>query len=206
MSGPWLISYIALWAIVLVQGALIFILLRQLGVIYLGTAQGIANDGLTPGTRAPDFALPGLNGQLVSLEAFRGSPLLLVFGSPTCTPCKGLIPDLNVFARERERDLQVLFLSRGEVEATQRFVSEHEVQVPVATHPDEELMEQYQARVTPFAFLIDEDGVVRAKGLANNRSHLDMLLDMAAGKHPHNHNGKNGASRDARSITEEAAR
>lgn len=204
MSGPWLISYIALWAVVLVQGAVIFVLLRQLGVIYLGTAQGVANDGLAPGESAPAFALPGLDGELVTLEALSGLPLLLVFGSPTCAPCKGLIPDLNVFAKERERDMRVLFLSRGEVDATQRFASENDVQVPVATHPDEKLPEQYKARVTPFAFIIDAEGVVRAKGLANNREHLDMLMDMAAGKHPHGHNGKNGASTDIRPAAEEA--
>ncbi|MEX0786026.1 MAG: TlpA disulfide reductase family protein, partial [Dehalococcoidia bacterium] len=193
-------------AVVLVQGAVIFVLLRQLGVIYLGTAQGVANDGLAPGERAPAFSLPGIDGELVSLEALRGLPLLLVFGSPTCAPCKGLIPDLNVFAEERASDLRVLFLSRGEVEATQRFASENDLQVPVATHPDEQLPEQYKARVTPFAFVIDAEGVVRAKGLANNREHLDMLMDIAASKHPHSTNGANGANAETRSTAEEARR
>lgn len=179
MSGAWLVSYIVLWGVVLFQGAVIFLLMRQLGMMYLGTAQGVARDGLAAGQRAPSFALPAVAGSTVSLEDFRGTPLLLVFGSPGCGPCRNLIPDLNVFARERAQELRTLFLSRGDLEETSRFVQEVGVEVPVAVHPDESLPEQYKARVTPFAFLIDGEGIVRAKGLANNRSHLEMLVTVA---------------------------
>lgn len=204
MSGPWLVSYIALWAVVLFQGVVIFLLLRQLGVIYLGTAQGVARDGLALGQRAPDFTLPDLDGRPTALANFRGRPLLLVFGSATCAPCRTLIPDLNVFARERRDGLRALFLCRGGAEEARRFANELDVQVPVAVHPDEQLPDQYKTRVTPFAFLIDGDGVIRAKGLANNREHLELLLRMArehtdetAGP------GRNGASVEDQAVAQE---
>jgi methylamine dehydrogenase accessory protein MauD len=179
MSGPWLISYIVLWGIVFVQGAVIFLLLRQLGMMYLGTAQGVARDGLAPGTPAPDFAVQALDGRGLSLADFRGLPLFVIFGSPTCGPCKALIPDLNVFAQEYASDLRVLFLSRGELEPAQRFAEENAIEVPVAVHPDESLPDKFKVRVTPFAHVIDAEGIVQAKGLANNRQHLDMLLSAA---------------------------
>lgn len=177
MSGIWLGSYIALWAVVLFQGAVIFMLLRQLGIIYLGTAQGVARDGLSAGARAPDFTLPDLDGRTVTLGDFRGLPLLLVFGSASCAPCRSLMPDLNAIADERREAVRVLFLCRGGADEARRFARETDVRVPVAVHPDEELPDQYRARVTPFAFLIDAEGIVRGKGLANNRAHLEMLLD-----------------------------
>ncbi len=179
MSGPWLVSYVVLWGLVLLQGAVILVLLRQLGLMYLGSAQGVARDGLAPGERAPEFTLPDLTGRLVSLADFRGRPLLLIFGSTACAPCRGLIPDLNVFARERAAELQALYLSRGELEETRRFIDELDVRVPVAIHTDHELPDKYKARVTPFAFVIDGEGIVRAKGLANNGDHLEQLLRMA---------------------------
>lgn len=44
--------------------------------------------GLVPGTQAPEFTLPSLPGQTVSLASFRGRPLILVFYpadfSPDC--------------------------------------------------------------------------------------------------------------------------
>lgn len=180
MSGAWLASYIALWAIVLFQGAVIFVLLRQLGVIYLGTAQGVANDGLAIGKAAPDFSLTQLDGLSVSLGSFKARPLVLIFGSPTCAPCRGLIPDLNAFARDRADELGVLFLSRGDEESARRLADELSIEVPVASHPDEKLPDAYEARVTPFGFLVDKQGVIRAKGLANNREHLELLLRSGA--------------------------
>jgi methylamine dehydrogenase accessory protein MauD len=205
MSGPWLASYIVLWAVVLFQGGLIFLLLRQMGVMYLGTGQGVARDGLAPGQRAPDFTLPDVAGATVSLADFQGLPLLLVFGSPNCAPCKLLIPDLNVFAHERREELRVLFLSRGALEDTRQFVSEAGAEVPVATHPDDELSDKYKARVTPFAFLIDGEGVIRAKGLANNREHLEMLLRAASEEPPDGEKtvGRNGRTTEGRELTED---
>ena len=179
MSGPWLVSYVVLWGLVLFQGAVIFVLLRQLGLMYMGTAQGVSRDGLAAGERAPEFTLPDPAGRPVSLAGFAGRPLLLVFGSTTCAPCRGLIPDLNAFARERAAELQVLYLSRGEADETRLFIEELDVRVPVAVHPDMALPDQYKARVTPFAFVIDGEGIVRAKGLSNNRDHLEGLLRVA---------------------------
>ena len=179
MSGVWLASYIVLWGVVLFQGLVIFVLLRQLGIMYLGSAPGVNRDGITPGERAPEFTLPDPAGRPVSLADFRGRALLLVFGSTTCTPCRGLIPDLNAVARERAAELQALYLSRGEAAETRRFIEELDVRVPVAVHADMALPDQYRARVTPFAFVIDAEGIVRAKGLANNRAHLEALLRLA---------------------------
>ena len=196
MSGAWLASYVVLWAVVLFQGVVIFVVLRQLGIIYLGTAQGVARDGIAAGQRAPDFTLPDLAGRLVSLADFRGRSLLLVFGSTSCAPCRGLVPDLNELARTREADLSALFLIRGELAEVRRFVDELDVQVPVALHSDEELPEKYKARVTPFAFVIDGEGIVRAKGLANNREHLDMLLRMAQDENK----GRGRASRNGVAV------
>ena len=201
MSGPWLASYIALWAVVLFQGFAIFVLLRQLGLMYLGTAQGVARDGIAAGERAPDFTVTGLDGAQLSLAALLGRPLLLVFGSPSCGPCKGLIPDLNVFARERRDELGVLLLSRGTVEDSRSFAEATGAQVPVAVHPDESLPDRYKTRVTPFAFLIDAEGIVRAKGLANNREHLEMLVQMA--RRDDNAAGRNGAGGSRAPVTGE---
>lgn len=179
MSGIWLITYIVLWGIVLFQGLVIFVLMRQLGIIYLGTAQGVARDGIAAGQRAPDFALPDLSGTVRTLADYHGRSLLLVFGSTSCAPCRGLVPDLNVFAKQHADDIDALFAIRGTPNEAQRFVDDLGLQVPVGVFNDEELPEKYKARVTPFAFLIDGDAVVRAKGLSNNMSHLDMLLKAA---------------------------
>jgi methylamine dehydrogenase accessory protein MauD len=207
MSGAWLASYVVLWGIVLFQGLVIFVLMRQLGIIYLGTAQGVGRDGIPAGQRAPDFTLPDLAGSLRSLADFRGRLLLLVFGSTSCAPCRGLVPDLNAFAQAHAAELDALFAIRGTPNETQRFVEELGIEVPIGIYNDEELPEKYKARVTPFAFVIDGEGIVRSKGLANNRAHLDMLLK-AANDELKSHRGakRNGVAIVDASLAEETRR
>ena len=40
----------------------------------------------------PDFQLPDLSGQVHRRRAYRGRPVLLLFGSPQCVPCRRWLP------------------------------------------------------------------------------------------------------------------
>ena len=44
MEGIWLVSFIVLWLVVIVEGVLIVLLYRQLGIMYLGSAEGVAQN------------------------------------------------------------------------------------------------------------------------------------------------------------------
>ncbi|MBV9596128.1 MAG: redoxin domain-containing protein, partial [Chloroflexi bacterium] len=54
----------------------------------------IEREGLKAGTPAPTFSLPDVHGNTVSLEAYRGRKVLLVFTDPHCGPCDQLAPEL----------------------------------------------------------------------------------------------------------------
>src|SRR5690348_11707219 len=58
--------------------------------------------GLAIGTIAPRFTLSDLQGTHVSLDQFRGRPLLLVFFNPTCGFCLQLMPRLAELPAEPE--------------------------------------------------------------------------------------------------------
>ena len=49
-------------------------------------------------------------------------------------------------------------------------------------------MDRYRVRVTPFMFLLDENGVIRSKGLVNTKGGLDLYYkeykDFKSGKRP----------------------
>src|SRR6266849_1076622 len=72
MSGWWLASYILLWATVLFLAFLLLGALRTQGLygwrleqLELITPSGQGRGGLKPGTKAPDFILPNINGSEV---------------------------------------------------------------------------------------------------------------------------------------------
>jgi peroxiredoxin len=131
------------------------------------TASRLTRDGLKAGTPAPVFRLPRLDEGELSLEAYRGRRVLLVFSDPECVPCDQLLPQLERLHRER-RDLQVLMVGRRDVEANREKVAQLGLTFPVALQKSWEVSLQYGIFATPVAYLIDEDGAIAtdvAKGV-----------------------------------------
>lgn len=119
----------------------------------------LVRDGLRPGSPAPLFTLPDLEGRPVSLEAYRGSRVLLVFSDPECGPCDELAPELARFERKhRGRGLAVLMVSRGDAGVNRRKAQAHGLEFPVLLQERWKLSLEYGIFATPAAFLIGEDG------------------------------------------------
>lgn len=53
---------------------------------------------IAPGTPAPDFALPAINGDTVKLSDFKGKYVLLVFWASWCPDCRAEVPELKEMA------------------------------------------------------------------------------------------------------------
>ncbi|MDQ3928734.1 MAG: TlpA family protein disulfide reductase [Chloroflexota bacterium] len=177
MEGIWLVSYIVLWLVVLVLLVLVILLYRQLGIMYLGSAEGVSRDGLDLGAQAPDFALTDQYGNLQRPADYRGRPLLLLFGSPNCGPCKVLLPELHAWASDHPH-VGVLWLNLASREENLRYAKEMGATLPMPAHtPADGVVEHFKVRVTPFLFFLDEQGIVRAKGLANSREALDLYYN-----------------------------
>lgn len=186
MEGIWLVSYIVLWLIVVVLILLVLLLYRQLGIMYLGSAEGVSRDGLDRGKTAPDFSLTDQYGNVQKLGNLKGKPAVVLFGSPHCSPCRILLPQLNEWARAHP-EVGVVWLNAASPEESLKFVSDTGAEIPVAPYsPQENLMDKYRVRVTPFMFFLDENGVIRAKGLVNTKAGVDLYYkeykDFKAGK------------------------
>src|SRR5947209_10945002 len=102
MNLFWLISSLALWALVLFLGFLLLGTLRALGLLRwrleqleATTPSRLGRSGLKPGKKAPDFTLPSVAGPEVALHDFAGRPVLLVFTQTGCGPCHTIMPELN---------------------------------------------------------------------------------------------------------------
>lgn len=121
----------------------------------------IVRDGLKAGTRAPDFTLPGLDGTELSLQAYRGKPVLLVFSDPSCGPCRELAPKLEDLHRRRA-DLQMIMISRGDVESNRCEIKEFDLTFPVVIQRHWEVSRAYGMFATPIGYLVDEDGILVA--------------------------------------------
>jgi len=189
---------VSLWAVVLFLGFLLFGTLRSLGLLSwrleqleATTPKRLGRDGLKPGKKAPDFTLPSVDGNDVSLHHFAGRKVLLVFVQSGCSPCKAVVPELNCLERG---DTQVLVVNNGDPEATRKWSAEVGARFPVLSQEKFSISKQYEVFATPFAFLIDEKGVIASKGIINNRQHIRYVL---SGKRVSENNGHGEAETDA---------
>lgn len=154
MTGIWIVSYVLLWATVLVLGFSVIALLRQIGVLHTR----IAPMGIHFAGEGPD-----LDSKAPSLKSvdYRSSPFtLLAFTSPTCEICATLKPALLRMAK-----------SYGEVDLT---IIDHET--------DGSTFKDFRVRSTPYLVAIDSEGIVRSRGVANTLDQAEeMLAEVMAG-------------------------
>lgn len=168
----------ALWVVVLALCAVIWVMLRQIGVLYERISpMGALMDSAGPAVGEPSatFALPSLTGgDLVVGGAGRAQ--LVFFLSPTCPVCKQLLPVLASIRTEEKAWLDVILASDGDEPKHREFVRKQKLSgFPYVLSAD--LGMAYRVQRLPFAVLTDRQGVVRAKGLVNNREQLESLFN-----------------------------
>jgi methylamine dehydrogenase accessory protein MauD len=181
MSQALVISQVVLWLLMLVMAGLQLALLRQIGVLHERIAPMGAltiDKGPKEGATAPIFELNDLRGQSVTIggPGERGRGTLLFFLSPTCPVCKKMLPILKSLSTSEESSLRIVLASDGEREEHERFVAAQNLG-EFSFVLSQELGMTYRVAKLPYAVLIDEAGVVRAKGLINTREHLESLLE-----------------------------
>jgi len=155
--------------------------LRQLGLfqLRLGDDPGalITDSGLDRGAVAPDFtALDSESGELVSLSDLAAVPRMLVFASPGCLSCRELIPGLNE-VRKTRGDFDFLVVCRGDLESCQAFGRMNRLEAPMVVDTTGQIEKDYLVTLTPFAYLIDHEGRVVIRGIANDWRQLESLLE-----------------------------
>jgi peroxiredoxin len=142
--------------------------------------KGAMGIGLPIGTPAPEFELPAITGEKISLQSLRseGKDILLVFTSPFCDPCRALAPNLVRWTREMNGVPNVVLLSRGT--AQDNLAKLKEVgNSRVLLQPDFAVAEAYDVNSTPSAVLVGADGLIRSE-LAVGGMAIKQLLSSAA--------------------------
>ena len=175
------VSVIVLWIVVLCLLAVVLALTRQLGVLHERIAPVGAlmlNRGLAVGEPAPAIDVVDLHGANLRVGAPRtdGKSTLLLFVSPTCPVCKSLLPIVKSSGRDERDWLDIILASDGDTDEHRDYVRANGLGgIPyVLSAP---LGMTFQVSRLPFAALLDEAGVLRARGLINSREHLESLFE-----------------------------
>jgi len=117
------------------------------------------------GALAPAFELQNENGEMVSLDQYRGKLVFLNFWATWCAPCVDEIPDMMALNSQFEgRPFQMLAISVDtDWQMVNDFYAEHGFDLPTLLDPGRQVASDYRATGYPETFLIDGDGVIARK-------------------------------------------
>ncbi len=213
MTTYLLVSNIVLSVVALLVGFLLLGTLRALGLLTwrldqleLTRPSRPGREGLKLGTKAPDFTLPSVaNGEL-ALHDFAGRKVLLVFTQSGCGPCAAIVPELNRVHDDGEH--QVLVVNNGDPETTRKWAAETTARFPVLAQDKFSLSKRYEVFATPFAFLLDEQGIITSKGIVGSRQYLTFVLTGAGNRANQHHVEPDGAAKgeaEGSSVSKEVA-
>jgi peroxiredoxin len=160
----------------------IFLLVLMIGIITLIPAAGCKTPCPDIGSDAPNFTLKNLDGASVSLQDFRGSPILMNFWATWCGPCVAEMPHLQEVYSERSSDgLVLLSIDIGETSAqVEGFIKQSGFTFPVLLDTQADVAELYcLPQVLPQTLLIDSEGVIKDRkvGAFRDKNEIYSLLD-----------------------------
>jgi methylamine dehydrogenase accessory protein MauD len=178
VDGWWAASYVVLWLVVIALAIVVVALARQIGTLHLRLgprgALEVDTEGPPLGEALPPVDAQRVDGEVVTIGG-PGRPQLLLFASPGCRVCEEVVPALHAVSSAAGLEPYVVTdLDRDEA---LRAFSGARVPAPVVAAP--ELVRSYDIPGSPFVLVVDELGVVRAKGTPNNLEQMEGLVDTA---------------------------
>ena len=143
---------------------------------------------------APAFQLQDLNGNDVSLDAYRGKVILVHFWATFCIPCLGEMPVLeSLWQQYGGEGLVILGIAgdRGNTEIVREFAEKTGVSFPVVHDSDGRVRKQYEVAALPTSYLVGRDGKISGRAIGTRswdepggREVIETLLATRATEYP----------------------
>ncbi len=131
--------------------------------------------GLDIGEIAPTFVAIDQHNNVVHFDDFGKKRRLLAFVKPGCIICPKALEALE-YLIQSEQDIIGLVVGSSSHEKNRMYITEHKINLPFLTPDSDSVKKLYKVRVSPLFFVVDEAGVIRAKGIVNRVEHLRQLL------------------------------
>jgi peroxiredoxin len=159
--------------------------MKWLRHIFRGQTPGGTMAALNPGTTAPDFTLPTMDGKQFSLrEALARGPVLSAFFKISCPTCQYALPFLQrIYQAHGNKNVTILGISQNEKKDTAAFIKQYGVTFPILlddTHAYP-VSNAYGLTHVPTIFWIAPDGEIEITSVGWSRKDVEEFNQRAAG-------------------------
>ncbi len=147
--------------------------------------QASPNPGPAVGRRAIAFSVQTLDGKAITLDTFRGKPLVVNFFASWCDPCRDEMPLINEVASAAAKEgYNVLGIAVEDTRAAvTEFSKEAKLVFPIALDLNNTVKRSYRIFGPPATFFIDGQGIVRnmVLGPVTREQMRETLIKIGAG-------------------------
>jgi peroxiredoxin len=117
------------------------------------------------GFAAPDFQLPALEENTITLSDFQGSPIIINFWASWCPPCIKEMPSLQQIYQEYQSSNLVLLgvnsTHQDRVAQVKEFQIIHQLSFPILLDQTGSVNKLYNIHSLPTTIFIDPEGVIQ---------------------------------------------
>jgi len=118
-----------------------------------------SESALDIGQAAPNFKLPDLNGQQISLDQYKGKIVMLDFWATWCGPCRMTMPIVENLQKEYADTMILLAINIRDV--VRDYIRAQGIRSRVLLDEEGLVAQKYGAEGIPLQILIDKQGTVR---------------------------------------------
>ena len=132
-------------------------------------AESMSDRVIEAGDKAPNFSIVTDDGRKISRSDFGGKLLVLNFWATWCPPCIEEIPSLDAMQKQlADKGVVVLAVSVDRNPQTyQQFLQKAKTSFKTARDPEADISSRYGTFKFPETYVINKDGRVVAKYIAN---------------------------------------
>jgi peroxiredoxin len=121
---------------------------------------------LGKGAAAPNFSLPGLDGEMISLDDYKGKVVFLNIWATWCPPCVQEMPSMEKLYQElkgEEFEILAVSIDASGGKDVIPFMKKYGLSFPALLDTKGSIKSLYQTTGVPESFIIDKDGIIAEK-------------------------------------------